>query len=171
MMNRTFLSNFFAIICLLIANSLVFGQTVSTLTSSFNGSGGVAVDQSGNIYVGDFGATLSNGNGTTVTKILRDGSLSVFATGVAGASGNAFDSQGNLFQANIAGNRISKITPDGTVTIFATANIVNPVGVAIDSIMIGIFIRVISGMATLSKSLHKVAPRFLRLYQVAAMRT
>lgn len=106
---------------------------VSTLTASFNGSGGVAVDSAGNIYVADYGQTLPNANGTTVTKVLRDGSFSVFATGLSGASGNSFDSQGNLFQSNIAANKISKITPAGVVSDFTSTNITGPVGIAIDT--------------------------------------
>ncbi|MEE8584470.1 MAG: hypothetical protein V3T83_06410, partial [Acidobacteriota bacterium] len=80
----------------------------------------------------DFGIRLNNANGTTVHRIFSDGSTEVFATGLAGASGNDFDSQGNLYQSNIAGGRISKITSEGIVTTFATANIIGPVGVAVD---------------------------------------
>lgn len=51
-----------------------------------------------------------------------------------GASGNTFDTHGNLFQSNIAGDRIDKVTPDGTRSVFAIgANISNAVGLAHDS--------------------------------------
>jgi len=106
--------------------------TVTTLTEPFSGSGGVAVDASGVIYVADFGAALNNANGMNVSKITLDGVITVFASGLFGASGNAFDSQGNLFQSNIAAAKISKITPDGTVSTFTTSNIRNPVGVTVD---------------------------------------
>ena len=108
------------------------GQTiVQTITSSFNASGGVSIDDTGIVYVADFGQTLSNANGTKIYKVLVDGSIQLFASGLLGASGNGFDSQGNLFQSNIAGNFVSKITPDGTVSVFATAGISNPVGIAV----------------------------------------
>lgn len=43
--------------------------TVSTVTpQAFNGSGGVVVNANGEVFVGDFGATLGNANGTTVKK-------------------------------------------------------------------------------------------------------
>lgn len=115
--------------------SLCWGQTVSTLTESIpGGSGGVALDKAGNIYIADFGTRLGAGNipGDKVFKVTPDGEVSVFATGLVGASGNAFDSQGNLFQSNIAVGRISKITPDGTVTTFSSTGFSAPVGIIMD---------------------------------------
>jgi len=106
-------------------------QTVETITSSFNASGGVAIDDSGIVYVADFGEFLNQANGTKVYKVFGDGTIEEFASGLLGASGNEFDSQGNLFQSNIAASRLSKITPDGTVTTFATNGIQGPVGVAV----------------------------------------
>jgi sugar lactone lactonase YvrE len=108
-------------------------QNVETITGQINASGGVSVDQQGNIYVADFGIQLSNANGNTVYKITPDGTVSTFATGLQGASGNAFDTHGNLFQSNIAANKISKITPAGVVSDFVSANITNPVGLEFDT--------------------------------------
>ncbi len=113
-------------------DTLSNNHTVTTLGPSFEGSGGVAVDADGNIYVGDFGNQLNNADGTTVKKLTPDGTLTTFAEGLSGASGNEFDSEGNLYQANIAGNRISKITPDGTVSTLTSRNLQGPVGIAID---------------------------------------
>ena len=112
------------------------GPQVRTLTGEFAGSGGVAVDEEGFVYVADFGLLLSNANGNRVWKVdPSDGSMEVFATGFAGASGNDFDSQGNLIQSNIAGSRISRISPEGEVTTIATAvdGIQGPVGIAVDA--------------------------------------
>jgi serine/threonine-protein kinase len=97
------------------------------------GTGGVAVDADGNVYVADFGTQLSGGTaGSTVYRVTTEGDVSVFATGLSGASGNAFDSRGNLFQSSIGGNTISRIAPDGTVTEFASGPaIVGPVGIAV----------------------------------------
>ncbi|MEO0339941.1 MAG: hypothetical protein AAF242_12085 [Bacteroidota bacterium] len=107
--------------------------TVRTLTESFDGSGDATIDTAGFIYVADFGDQINNANGIQVTRVdPSDGSLSIFATGLRGPSGNAFDSQGNLFQANIAGNSLSKITPDGTVSTFLGTGFRSPVGVVLD---------------------------------------
>ncbi|HMB90616.1 MAG TPA: SMP-30/gluconolactonase/LRE family protein [Rhodothermales bacterium] len=108
-------------------------QTVETITDAFNASGGVVRGPDGNIYVADFGLRLDNQNGTTVYRVTPEGQRSVFATGFVGASGNAFDAQGNLYQSNIADRRISKVTPDGIVSTFATTGILAPVGIAVDS--------------------------------------
>ena len=115
--------------------SLCWGQTVSTLTDAIQGgSGGVCIDKAGNIYVADFGNKLGAGYipGDKVFKVTPEGVVSVFATGLVGASGNAFDSHGNLFQSNIGANSISKIAPDGTVTPFSNTGLASPVGIIID---------------------------------------
>ncbi len=112
--------------------SLEQKSAVKTLTDSFDaGSGGMDVDAEGNIYMGDFGAALGGAPGTRVYKITPDGQVSVFASGLLGASGNDFDSEGNLYQSSIQGGILSKITPDGIVTTFASG-FQGPVGVAFD---------------------------------------
>ncbi len=123
-----------ALLCLFSLYSLT-GQNpiVTTLTDQFNGSGGVKLGPDGFLYVADFGAALSNANGNQIWRINPStGDRTVFATGFQGASGNDFDSQGNLFQSNISGGYISKVTPGGSVSTFASAGIVGPVGIAID---------------------------------------
>ena len=109
-------------------------QSVITLTNPFSASGGISIDATGVIYVANFGDALNNANGKIVYKVTDDGGVTAWASGLFGASGNEFDSQGNLFQSNIAGNRISKITPNGTVSTFTTTNIFNPVGVTVDNL-------------------------------------
>ena len=118
-----------------VTYSLQEGPQVRTLTGPFDASGGVAVDSEGFIYVADFGVSLANANGTRVYKVdPTDGAFEVFADGLEGASGNDFDSQGNLIQSNIRGNRVSRITPDGEVTTIAERSdgIHGPVGIAVD---------------------------------------
>lgn len=107
-------------------------QNVGTLAGPINASGGISVDKDGYVYVADFGATLSNANGTTVYKIdPNDGTVTTFATGLSGASGNDFDNEGNFFQSNIAIGNITRITPDGTKTTYATGHSA-PVGIITD---------------------------------------
>ncbi|MEN8143765.1 MAG: hypothetical protein ABFS14_02335 [Gemmatimonadota bacterium] len=126
----------------LIATLVLIGTTnhelsaqnvVETLTEHIeSGSGGMNVDAAGNIYAADFGYDLSGPKpGTKVFRITPEGEVSVFASGFHGASGNAFDSKGNLFQSNIRAGTVSKITPDGSVSEFTTG-LNGPVGISID---------------------------------------
>ena len=110
------------------------GAQVTTLAKIDSGTGGIELDSSGNVYNADFGAALGklDSAGTRVWRIAPSGSSAVFAEGFFGASGNAFDSKGNLLQANIGGNTVSKITPDGDVTLFASEGLQRPVGIVID---------------------------------------
>ncbi len=97
-------------------------QTLNVIDNSW-GIGGVAVDQIGSVYVADFAET--------VWKVTPDGEVIPFATGLYGASGNAFDSRGNLFQSNFSNNTVSKIDRHGNVTPYATEGLSGPVGIAI----------------------------------------
>jgi len=130
-MHKIFTVSILALVLLLAASTM--GQVmVSTLTAELNASGGVAVDTAGFVYVADFGIFLNMANGTNVYRVSpHDGSFSVYASGLQGASGNDFDSRGNLFQSNIAAGKISKINQQGVVTDFASANIQSPVGIAV----------------------------------------
>ena len=55
----------------------------------------------------------------------------IYATDINIASGNDFDSMGNLFQSNFGGNEISKIDPSGIKTTFST-EVRGPIGLTID---------------------------------------
>lgn len=124
---------FLAFLLVPAASAQVASVTVTTITPAFNASGGVAVGPDGLIYVADFGATLSANGGNTLYRLQVDGTREVFATGFQGASGNAFDVQGNLYQSNIGGGFVSRVTPEGTVTTYASTGIVGPVGAAVDA--------------------------------------
>ena len=101
------------------------GVRVRTVVDSMTGSvGGVAVDQSGAVYVADFNET--------VWKVLPDGRATVFATGLYGASGNAVDARGNLLQANFYGHYVSKIDRWANHEIYADTGFAGPVGIAAD---------------------------------------
>jgi len=92
---------------------------VRTLAEVPAATGGLSVDQSGNIYVADIGPA-PNRRGMTIYKVTPNGDVSVFAENgnLLRPDGNAFDSKGNLYQASLLLNHIAKITPDGEVSIF-----------------------------------------------------
>ncbi len=70
---------------LLISSMASTQQTVSTLTTSFQASGDIAVTAEGDILVADFGVALNNSNGTQAFPVTPDGQLLVFVSGIAGA--------------------------------------------------------------------------------------
>lgn len=112
--------------------TLAVTNLVRTLTDNIQaGTGGLDTDAAGNIYFADFGASLGGPPGTVVYKISPSGTVIRWATGLVGASGNAFGSNGDLFQSNISGGTVSRITPDGTVNAFAGGLQGGPVGIAI----------------------------------------
>ncbi len=99
----------------------------STSVATFNNSGGVAVDSTGNVYVADSG-------NYTIRKISSSGTVST----LAGSAGNSshldgtgpaarftdpenlcVDSTGNIFVADGKGYCIRKVTPAGVVTTVA----------------------------------------------------
>ena len=98
------------------------------------GAGGIEVDSDGFVYCSEFGSKLGAGGivGTRVYKLARDGSATVFASGLRGASGNAIGPEGLFYQSNIAGNFVSRIAEDGTTTVFSKEHLSSPVGVIID---------------------------------------
>ncbi len=97
---------------------------VTTVTDTLPAAvGGLTVDRLGHVYVADFGER--------VWKVSPFGEVTELATGLYGASGNAVDSHGTLFQANFFGNTISRISRDGTTETFA-AGFNGPVGISIE---------------------------------------
>ena len=117
-----------------VAQTLEVGE-VGTLAGPIEaGSGGLEVDAEGNVYTADFGAKLSTGpRGTRVFRISPEGTVSVFAEGLQGASGNTIDAAGRFFQSNIAANTVSIVAEDGTLTPFATNGLQTPVGIVFDT--------------------------------------
>ncbi len=117
---------------IILLQTMGFSQVkVETLVEQINASGGVKLHDN-YLYVANFGRALDNADGREVYKISKSGVVQQFATGLSGASGNDFDSEGNLFQSNIAGNSVSKITASGQVSLFASENITCNVGIVVD---------------------------------------
>jgi sugar lactone lactonase YvrE len=98
-------------------------------SSDLSNPSGVAVDSTGNVYIAD---TSNN----EVEKVTSGGTLSIFAgTGtsgpptagpatssdLAGPSGVAIDSTGNVYIADQGNQRADKVTPTGTLSIVAGA--------------------------------------------------
>ena len=137
------------------AGSGTAGSTDATGTSaSFKNPFGVAVDASGNVYVGDYG-------NHKIRKITSAGVVTTFAgSGTAGSTdgtgtsasfnnpiGVAVDASGNLYVADRGNHKIRKITPAGVVTTLAgsgtagstdatgiSASFNGPYGVAVDAL-------------------------------------
>ncbi|MDJ0655360.1 MAG: hypothetical protein QNJ40_14455 [Xanthomonadales bacterium] len=106
---------------------------VETLATGFDASGDVSVGPQGNIYVGNYGSTLNDSTGSTVTRITLDGQISIFATGFSGASGNVFDAQGNLYQSSIRTAQVIRVAPDGGTEVYASGISGGVIGLAFDS--------------------------------------
>ncbi|MBT8063125.1 MAG: hypothetical protein KJO85_10615 [Gammaproteobacteria bacterium] len=93
-------------------------------------SGDVTVAPNGDIFLGDFGSPAL-ANGTTVVKVLPDGTTSLFAQGLSRAlEGNDVDALGNLIQVGFGSNTVFSIDPAGNATVIA--NLDGPVGVVVD---------------------------------------
>ncbi len=101
------------------------GDGGAATSAQLNTPSGVAVDSSGNLYIGDQ-------YNHRVRKVALDGIISTFAgtttggfSGDGGAATNAqlrnptgvvFDSSGNLYIADTANHSVRKITPAGTIS-------------------------------------------------------
>ncbi|MEP5365674.1 MAG: T9SS type A sorting domain-containing protein [Reichenbachiella sp.] len=98
--------------------------------AQFNGPIGITIDESGNLYVGDF-------NNHRIRKITAEGVVTTLAgSGIAGfadgtgaaaqfssPTGVVVDASGNLYMGEFSGHRIRKITAEGVVTTLAGSGI------------------------------------------------
>jgi sugar lactone lactonase YvrE len=137
-----------------LAGSIMPGSSNGTGSAAkFNHPTGIAVDASGNIYVGDSGNNM-------IRKITPAGVVTTFAgSGIEGSSdgtgtaasffgphGVAIDALGNVYVADTGNDMIRKITPAGLVTTLAgsgsfgysdgtgtAAQFNSPTGIAVDA--------------------------------------
>lgn len=114
-----------------------YGQlNTSTITAEFKGSGGLELDEQGNLIIGDFGDFLSVGDGDgqfNKVMILDDEfNLSVYSDGFIGASGNNIDNDGIFYQSDIGAHGIYKVV-NGNRILFTNNGIQGPVGIVFDA--------------------------------------
>jgi glucose/arabinose dehydrogenase len=94
---------------------------------------GLAMDNSGNLYVAEHDADFD------ILKITPDGNYTVFASMPGLTEGLAFDKNGNLYagvntsSTTVGPGAIIKIAPDGSTRIFASASNLAPEGIAFNS--------------------------------------
>jgi sugar lactone lactonase YvrE len=101
--------------------------TVTTVIDNHHGGvGGVTSDQMGYIYVADFLENVWRLNPT-------DMSFGRYVSGSYGASGNTFDKNGNLYQANYFGQSIDRISRSGERTTVISEGLAGPVGMTFDA--------------------------------------
>ena len=62
----------FGLIALMCASTIASAQTVTTISPSFSGSGGISIHPDGFLLVADYGDALSNANGTQIRALELD---------------------------------------------------------------------------------------------------
>jgi len=72
---------------------------------------GMVFDQDGTLYVADQ-------NNARISKVARNGTVSLFLAGISGCWGMALDASGNLYASS--GSVVYKIKTDGTKSVFAS---------------------------------------------------
>lgn len=102
--------------------------TVYSSSSSLSFPEGIAIDVSGNLFVGEADGSI--------TKILTNGfGLSWSQTSAPGPFGEVYDSQGNLYVASAGNNAIYKYDTNGVRSTYLSGGLLNgPTGLALSSL-------------------------------------
>ncbi|MCB1628669.1 MAG: hypothetical protein KDI48_13170, partial [Xanthomonadales bacterium] len=122
------------LLCVCLCHSLAAQDRalrVRTIASGFNGSGGVNILPGGEVLVADFGSSINSADGEHILRFGVDGVPQVLASGLSGASGNAWDEQGRLIQSNIRAGAVVRIDTDGDGFTTLGTGITGPIGVAV----------------------------------------
>ena len=109
---------------MLYASPRVRTVTLSDSLPSRGRLGGLSVDASGNLYVSD--------DASTVWRISPQGYVEILDSSLRGASGNAVDRNGNLFQSSFRENRVVRIDASGELESYAMGGMDGPVGISMD---------------------------------------
>jgi len=99
------------------------GQSPETIALDVGNPHGVAVDDAGNLYVGDF-------NNGRLVKYDSTGKQSTLLDGVACPHGVAHDALGNTYVAALCADTVYKVAPDGSVSTLGTG-LSNPTDIAL----------------------------------------
>jgi len=97
--------------------------STSTFASGLTSPTSLAVDGTGNVYVGCNTYSYYGGAVGTIYRVTPGGVVSLFVAAFADPVGLAFDAAGNLYVASAPqfGNAsVGKVTPNGTTSTFAT---------------------------------------------------
>lgn len=94
------------------------------------GTGGLAVDEQGVIYMGDFGYTTNPGNG--IYRITPDGEAGVFADaeGMSQLTTTRIGPDASLYQSAYGSNTVFRVDRDGNADV-VTQDILGPTGIVV----------------------------------------
>ena len=105
------------------------GNVTAQVSTGLKGPRAVAVDGSGNIYVGDTG-----NNAVKEWSISTQQVSALVSSGLNTPTGVAVDSQGNVYIADTKNKAIKEwIAATGQVTSLVASGLISPAGVAVDS--------------------------------------
>lgn len=106
---------------------------VNTLAEVPAATGDISVGPDGNIYVANIGPPPSR-RGMQIYRVTPEGEVSLFVESdlILRPDGNAFDSQGNLYQTSLLLNQVVRITPEGELSVFLDAGLTVPTGLHFD---------------------------------------
>ena len=91
--------------------------TTSVLTTVFSGATGLAIDQSGTIYVADVGGCRGCGK---IYRVAADGTKTVFSEAYRNPQGLVFGSDGLLYSADGLSSEVDVFSSNGQFSLFSS---------------------------------------------------